>query len=68
MKLARGSVHRVDALAFVSYQNRQCIYTMLVGDWSDEVKLVMGKYLEVHQNDGITLYYLFCQHYAGTAT
>jgi hypothetical protein len=74
LKLARDNVHccidqtttlplnplSLDDLALVSYQNRQCLYTMLVGAWSDEVKLVRGKYLEVHQNDGITLFYLFC--------
>ena len=82
VKLARDNVRRcvnqmtvlpsdplsLDALALVSYQNRQCIYTMLVGAWSDEVKIIMSKYLEVHQNDGVTLFFLFCQHYAGTTT
>jgi hypothetical protein len=83
VKLARDSVRHcvdqmitlawdplsLDAIALVSYQNQQCIFTMLVGAWSNKVKLVMGKYLEVHQNNGgVTLFYVFCQHYARSTT
>lgn len=58
----------VNAGYLVSFQNRQWIYVLLLNTWSSNMKLIMQRYQEQHDQDGVLLYYLFLQHFAGTTT
>jgi hypothetical protein len=58
----------INAGYLVSFQNRQWIYVLLQNTWSSNIKLIMRHYQEQHDQDGILLYYLFLQHFAGTTT
>jgi hypothetical protein len=58
----------IEALATVSFQNRQMIYTLLTNSWTVDMKAIMSKYLETHGRDGVVLYYCFLKHFAGTTT
>jgi len=51
----------------VSYQNRSWIYILLQAVWTTAMKVIMSKYQEVHDNDGIILWFCFLRHFAGTA-
>jgi hypothetical protein len=50
---------------FVSFQNHQWIYVLLQTVWAASMKAIMSKYQELHDNDGVILW--FC-HFLGTAT
>jgi hypothetical protein len=58
----------VNASYLVSFQNRQWIYVLLQNTWSSNMKLIMQRYQELHEEDGVLLYFLFLQHFAGTTT
>jgi hypothetical protein len=51
----------------VSFQNRSWIYVLLQTVWTASMKALMSKYQEVHNNDGVVLWYCFLCHFAGTA-
>jgi hypothetical protein len=51
----------------VSYQNRSWIYILLQTVWTTAMKVIMSKYQEVHDNDGVILWFCFLRHFAGTA-
>jgi hypothetical protein len=50
----------------VSFQNRQWIYILLMSIWSAAMKTIMLRYQELHDQDGVALWYCFLQHFAGT--
>jgi hypothetical protein len=50
----------------VSFQNCQWIYILLMSVWSAAMKTIMLRYQEVHDQDGVVLWYCFLQHFAGT--
>jgi len=50
----------------VSFQNRSWIYVLLQTVWTATMKAIMLKYQEVHQNNGVVLWYCFLRHFAGT--
>jgi len=50
----------------VSFQNRSWIYVLLQTVWTASMKALMSKYQEVHNNDGVVLWYCFLCHFAGT--
>jgi hypothetical protein len=50
----------------VSFQNRQWIYVLLMSVWTAAMKTIMLCYQELHDQDGIVLWYCFLQHFAGT--
>lgn len=50
----------------VSFQNRQWIYVLLMAVWSANMKTIMLRYQELHDQDGVVLWYCFLQHFAGT--
>jgi hypothetical protein len=52
----------------VSFQNRQWIYTLLQNVWSINMKTIMLRYQELHEQDGVILWYCFLTHFAGTTT
>jgi hypothetical protein len=52
----------------VSFQNRQWIYVLLQTTYTASMKAFMSKYQEIHDNDGIILWFCFLQHVAGTTT
>lgn len=52
----------------VSFQNRQWIYVLLQTAWTSTMKAIMSKYQELHDNDGVILWFCFLQHFAGTTT
>ncbi len=50
----------------VSFQNHQWIYDLLMAVWSAIMKTVMLRYQELHDQDGVVIWYCFQQHFAGT--
>jgi hypothetical protein len=52
----------------VSFQNRQWLYTLLQNVWSTNMKTTMSRYQELHDQDGVVLWYCFLTHFAGTTT
>jgi hypothetical protein len=50
----------------VSFQNRQWIYILLMSVWTAAMKTIMLCYQELHDQDGVVLWYCFLQHFAGT--
>jgi hypothetical protein len=50
----------------VLFQNCQWIYVLLMSVWSVAMKTIMLCYQELHDQDGIVLWYCFLQHFAGT--
>ena len=50
----------------VSYQNRQWIYVLLMAMWTSTMKTIMLRYQDLHNNDGVVLWYCFLQYFAGT--
>jgi hypothetical protein len=50
----------------VSFQNRQWLYILLMTVWSAGMKTLMLCYQELHDQDGVVLWYCFLQHVAGT--
>lgn len=52
----------------VSFQNRQWIYTLLNQSWSTNMKAIMSHYQEIHDQDGVVLWFCFLTHFAGTTT
>lgn len=52
----------------VSFQNRQWIYTLLQNSWSTNMKTIMLRYQELHNQDGVVLWFCFLTHFAGTTT
>jgi hypothetical protein len=50
----------------VSFQNCQWIYVLLMSIWSASMKAIMLSFQELHDQDGIILWYCFLQHFAGT--
>ncbi len=58
----------VNARYLVSFQNCQWIYVLLQNTWSPEMKVKMQRYQELHNQDGVLLFFLFLQHFAGTTT
>jgi hypothetical protein len=50
----------------VSFQNRQLIYVLLMSVWTAAMKTIMLCYQELHDQDGIILWFCFLQHFAGT--
>jgi hypothetical protein len=49
----------VNASYLVSFQNRQWIYVLLQNTWSSNMKLIMKRYQELHEEDGVLLYFYF---------
>jgi hypothetical protein len=58
----------VNASYLVSFQNRQWIYVLFQNTWSSNMKLIMQRYQELHEEDSVVHYFLFLQHFAGTTT
>jgi hypothetical protein len=58
----------VNAGYLVPFQNRQWIYVLLQNTWTPEMKVIMQRYQELHDQDGVLLFFLFLQHFAGTTT
>jgi hypothetical protein len=54
------------AKELVSFQNHQWIYVLLMSVWSTAMKTIMLHYQELHDQDGVALWYCFLQHFAGT--
>jgi hypothetical protein len=52
----------------VSFQNRQWIYTLLQTIWTPNMKTIMLHYQELHDQDGVVLWFCFLKHFAGTTT
>jgi hypothetical protein len=52
----------------VSFQNRQWLYTLLQNTWTVNMKTIMLRYQELHDQDGVVLWYCFLTHFAGTTT
>jgi hypothetical protein len=52
----------------VSFQNREWIYTLLMTVWTSNMKAIMQPYEELHDQDGIVLWFCFLTHFAGTTT
>jgi hypothetical protein len=52
----------------VFFQNREWIYTLLMTVWSSNMKAIMQRYEEVHDQDGVILWFCFLNHFAGTTT
>jgi hypothetical protein len=52
----------------VSFQNREWIYTLLMTVWTSSMKAIMQRYEEVHDQDGVVLWFCFLKHFAGTTT
>ena len=52
----------------VSFQNRQWLYTLLQNVWTFNMKTIMLRYQELHDQDGIVLWFCFLTHFAGTTT
>jgi len=52
----------------VSFQNHQWIYVLLQTVWAASMKAIMSKYQELHDNDGVILWFCFLQHFLGTTT
>jgi hypothetical protein len=52
----------------ISFQNRQWIYVLLQTLWTAHMKTIMSKYQELHEQDGVILWFCFLQHFAGTTT
>jgi len=52
----------------VSFQNRQWIYVLLQLVWTATMKAIMSKCQELHDNDGVVLWFCFLHHFAGTTT
>jgi hypothetical protein len=52
----------------VSYQNREWIYTLLMTLWTSNMKAIMQCYEELHDQDGVVLWFCFLTHFAGTTT
>jgi hypothetical protein len=50
----------------VSFQNRSWIYILLQTVWTVSMKAIMSKYQEIHDNDGVLLWFCFLRHFAGT--
>jgi hypothetical protein len=50
----------------ISFQNRQWIYVLLMAVWSANMKTIMLRYQELHDQDGVVLWYCFLHHFAGT--
>jgi len=51
-----------------SFQNLQWIYTLLQNSWSTNMKTIMLRYQELHNQDGVVLWFCFLTHFAGTTT
>ncbi len=54
------------AKQLVSFQNRQWINVLLMSIWSVNMKTIMLRYQELHDQDGVILWYCFLQHFART--
>jgi len=52
----------------VSFQNCQWIYISLQTVWTASMKATMFKYQELHDNNGILLWFCFLKHIARTTT
>jgi hypothetical protein len=52
----------------VSFQNREWIYTLLMTVWSSNMKAIMQRYEEIHDQDSIILWFCFLTHFSGTTT
>jgi hypothetical protein len=52
----------------VSFQNRQWLFTLLQNVWSIHMKTIMARYQELHDQDGVVLWFCFLTHFAGTTT
>jgi hypothetical protein len=50
----------------VSFQNHQWIYILFMSVWSACMKTIMLCYQELHDQDGVVLWFCFLQHFAGT--
>lgn len=56
------------AKKLVSFQNCQWIYILLQMICTAHMKTIMSRYQELHEQDGIILWFCFLQHFAGTTT
>jgi hypothetical protein len=52
----------------VSFQNRQWLYALLQNFWTINMKTIMLRYEELHDQDGVVLWFCFLTHFAGTTT
>jgi hypothetical protein len=50
----------------VSFQNRQWIYVLLQTVWTASMKLIMSRFHELHNQDGVILWFCFLKRFAGT--
>jgi hypothetical protein len=50
----------------VSFQNRQWIYTLLQTVWTSAMKMIMSRFHELHDQDGVTLCFCFLKRFAKT--
>jgi hypothetical protein len=50
----------------VSFQSHQWIYVLLMSIWTATLKNTMLCYQELHDQDGVVLWYCFLQHFAST--
>jgi hypothetical protein len=50
----------------VSFQNRQWIYVLLQTVWTSTMKAIMSRFHELHDQDGVILWFCFLQRFAGT--
>jgi hypothetical protein len=50
----------------VFFQNCQWIYVILQTVWTSSMKVIMSRFHELHDQDGVILWFCFLQHFAGT--
>jgi hypothetical protein len=49
----------------VSFQNRKWLYKFLRNTWTPNMKTIMLRYQELHDQDGVVLWYCFLTHFVG---
>jgi hypothetical protein len=52
----------------VSFQNREWLCTLLQSVWTSNMKPIMQHYYELHDQDGVVLWFCFLNHFACTTT
>jgi hypothetical protein len=50
----------------VSFQNHQWIYVLLQTVWSASMKIIMSRFHELHDQDGVIRWFCFLKQFAGT--
>jgi hypothetical protein len=53
-------------VSFQNCQNCQWLYVLLMTVWSANMKTIMLRYQEIHDQDSVILWYCFLWHFAGT--